>query len=61
MLKIITIDNQRYNVENIKHRNNGIVFYYNDEEVVISNDNIKSIDAFNPVSAKPILKSLNKI
>lgn len=57
MFLILTKDNQRYTVESIKNKENGIMFEYNNEMVYLSHSKIKEIDAgFNPVSAKGYVK-----
>ena len=60
MFLIITKDNTRYTVESIRHKENGIVFEHNGEEVLLTHDQIKSIDgSFKKASAKAYMKRRN--
>jgi len=58
MYLILTKDNRRYTVEAIKHKENGIIFEYNNEMVFLDSSKIKVIDGnYKPVNAKTYRKN----
>jgi|GEM_PF-4347820 len=60
MYLITTKDNTRYTVDSIKHKENGIIFEYKGEQVLLTHDQIKSIDAnFKKSNAKAYMKRID--